>query len=183
MKQQESIYRLRQKHAPRDADRQPTDALRLLGDQSIRSALMGGCLAAAILIFLWVAAGLLFDQFFPWFSLLIGFFVGRAVQHFGRGIDWRFPVIAALLTIIAAFLGSFLCALFLTAREFETGVFALLGDVSWHTLATFASREFGIVGSIYALMAASIAAFFAQRRLSRDEAIALRKHNTSRNDD
>lgn len=176
MKPQESIYRLRQKHAPRAAGRQPADAGRLLADQSLRSGLMGAGLAALLLIGIWVAAGLLFDQFFPWFSLLIGFFIGRAVQHFGRGIDWRFPLLAALVTVLAAFLGSFLCALFLTGREFETSALDLLGELSWYTVTTFAGREFGIVGSIYALMAASIAAFFAQRRLTRDEAIALRKH-------
>lgn len=176
MKPSESILRLRQKHAPRPPRDANVDAAALLAAQSVSGAFRGALLASAILITLWIAAGMLFDQYFPWFSVIQGFFVGRAVQHFGRGIDWRFPLLAAAVAIVAAFVGSFLCALFLTGREFDTGVLSLATEVSWYTLRTFASSKFAVVGSIYAAMAAAIAAFFAQRRLDRGEALALRKH-------
>ena len=180
MKSQQSIYRLRQKHAPRPDAKNAVDAALLLQQQSLPGALRGAWLAALVLIVFWVTAGMMFDRFFPWFSLLQGFFIGRAVRHFGRGIDWRFPVTAALTALVAAFLGSFLCALFLTGREFDTGALALLGELSWHTISTFATREFGVVGSVYAVMSAALAAFFAPRKLTREEAIALRKHSGSR---
>lgn len=175
MKRPESILRLRQKHASRGAAAD-IDGGALLRDQSLKAGALGAVLASAILIVVWIAGGMLFDSFFPWFSLVVGFFIGRAVQHFGRGIDWRFPAIAAAATVLAAFLGSFMCALFLTGREFETSVLTLVSEISWHTIATFASREFAVVGSIYAAMAAAIAAFFAQRKLTRGEAVALRRH-------
>lgn len=152
------------------------DAAGLIGDQSLRAGLMGALLASVILIAIWVYAVMLFDRFFPWFSVVQGFFIGRAVQHFGRGIDWRFPVMAAGCAAVAAFLGSFLSALFLTGREFDTGAFPLIAEISRHTVSTFATRQFGVVGTIYAGMAVAIAAFFAKRRLNRHEAIALRKY-------
>ncbi len=133
-------------------------------------------LASVLLIAIWVYSAMLFDRFFPWFSVVQGFFIGRAVQHFGRGIDWRFPLIAAGCTGVAAFLGSFLSALFLTGREFDTGALPLIAEISRHTVSTFAIREFGVVGTIYAGMAVVIAVFFAKRRLTRNEAIALRKY-------
>ena len=43
-------------------------------------------------------------------------------------------------------------------------------------MSTFATNNFGAVGTVYAGMAAVLAAFFAQRKLDRDERIALRKH-------
>lgn len=178
MRRPETILRLRQKHAPRPGPDVEVDALGLIDDQSLRAGLRGALLAFAVLTVIWVYAVMLFDQFFPWFSVLEGFFIGRAVQHFGRGIDWRFPVIAAGFAVIAAFTGSFLSALFLTGREFDTAAFSLVTEISWHTLQTFAIREFGVVGTIYAVMAAAIAAFFAKRKLGRNEAIALRKYRS-----
>lgn len=150
--------------------------LALIDDQSPKHALLGALLASVILMAIWVYSAMLFDRFFPWFSVVQGYFIGRAVRHFGRGIDWRFAAMAAVIAVLAAFLGSFLSALFLTGREFATGALPLVAEISWHTVSTFATREFGIVGTIYAGMAAAIAAFVANRRLSRHEAIALRKH-------
>ena len=175
MKRPDSIYRLRHKHSPGDARPQAADADVLISDQSLPAAAAGAAGAVVLLIVVWVYAVMLFDQFFPWISIIQGYFIGRAVQHFGRGIDWRFPVLAAGAAIIGAFLGSFFSALFLTGREFGMNPFPLLAEVSWHTLKTFSVREFGLVGVIYAGMSASIAAFFAGRRLTRQEAIALRK--------
>lgn len=174
MKRADSIYRLRHKHAPAAA--KTVDAVALLADQSVRAALLGALAAIVLLTAVWVYAVMLFDQFFPWISILQGFFIGRAVQHFGCGVDWRFPALAAVAALAGAFLGSFVSALFLTGREFGMSPLPLLAEVSWHTVSTFATREFGLVGLIYGVMSASVAGFFAPRRLNRHEAIALRKH-------
>ncbi len=175
MKPNDTILRLRHKHAPR-AGAADVDVSRLLAEQSLKNALLGALLALVILNAVWVWSSMIFDVFAEWGSLVQGFFIGRAIQHFGRGIDWRFPAIAAGAAIVAAFTGSFVSALFLTGREFDTGALPLIQEISWHTIATFATQKFGLVGSIYAGMAALIAAFFAGRRLDRYEAVALRRH-------
>ena len=174
MKQIDSIYRLRHKHKPGAAS--DVNAEALIAEQSLRSAAIGAVAAIFILTAVWVYAVMLFDQFFPWIAVVQGFFIGRAVQHFGRGIDWRFPALAAVAAIIGAFFGSFVSALFLTSREFGMSPLPLLSEISWHTLRTFATREFGVVGVIYAGTSAAVAGFFAARRLTRGEAIALRRY-------
>ena len=180
MRKPDTLLRLRHKHAPGPRRDSAADAQALLEDQSFKSALYGALLAVAILNVVWVATGMLFDRFFPWFSVVQGFFVGRAVQHFGCGVDWRFPVLAACAAVVGAFTGSFLSALFLSGREFDTGALPLVAEISWHTVKTFATQKFGAVGTIYAGMAAALAAFYAGRRLQRHEAIALRKHREER---
>ena len=174
MKQADSTLRLGKRYEPHKAEEVDLD--QLFAEQSVRSAILGALMALVIVGVIWVYGGLLFDRFFPWFSVVQGIFVGRAVRHFGLGLDWRFPLIAALASVIGAFVGSFASALFLTGREFDTSVLSLLGEVTWHTVSTFATREFGAVGTIYAGMAAAVAAFFAKRRLDRYESVALRKH-------
>jgi len=174
MKQPDNSLRLGRKYSRAEVGK--ADVNELYAAQSLRAALIGGIVAWVLLNAVWVYGSVLLDRFFPWFSVIQGFFIGRAVQRYGRGIDWRFLALAAAIAVVAAFFGSFLSALFLTGEEFGTSVWSLLGEIGGHTISTFALREFGVVGTIYAGMAAVVAAFFAGRRLNRQEAIALRKH-------
>lgn len=170
-----SPLRLKRKHSREHGDRPEVDVEKMVREQSLRRAVVGAVVAAALLNVLWVGLSLGLDRFFPWFSVIQGFLIGRAVQHYGRGLDWRYPVIAAVVAAGAAFTGSFLSALNLTGREFGTGALPLVAEIGWYTLSTFATREFGVVGTVYALMGAAIAAFFAPRRLDRYQESALRK--------
>jgi len=174
MSQSEDLLRLGRKYAPKE--RRVVDVSALFREQSIRRAFAGAAIALLILNVLWIAESLAFDHIFKPFSVLQGFFIGRAVRHYGRGIEWQFPAIAAAVAAVAAFTGSFMAALFLTGREFDTFALSLVAEISWHTVSTFATNNFGAVGTVYAGMAAVLAAFFAQRKLDRDERIALRKH-------
>lgn len=173
MRNPESILRLRKKHDPgKSAD---VDVQALIADQSLGRAIGGAAIAMAVLSALWVYASFALDSFYPWFSMIEGVFIGRAVRHFGNGIDWRFPVLAAGATVVAAWLGSFVSALVLSSREMYTPAWELMTEIGWHTISTFTTQTFGTVGTIYAVTGALIAAFFAKRRLDRNEAIALRK--------
>lgn len=163
------------------APRQPEPAL-LLARQNLQRGILGGLLMATVAIALWVYLALLFDKYYPWVSILLGVLIGLAVQRFGQGIDWRFPLAAALITTVSAAAGSFLVALFLTGREFGTGALGLVNEISTHTLRTFYFRDFGAVGVIYMLFAASLAAFYANRRLRPAEAVALRRLRESKAD-
>lgn len=161
----------------KEPDRQtpPADGLALLAAQDFTRGLVAVGIAAVAGIVLWVWAGMLFDRYFPWVSLLQGILIGLSMRRFGRGVDWRFPTAAALVAAVAAVLGSFVNALFLTGREFGTGALALMDEISLYTVTTFLERDFGAVGLIYLLFAAALAAFYANRRLRRGEAAALRR--------
>ena len=112
MSQAEDLLRLGKKYAPRD--RRDIDIETLFSEQSLKGALVGGLIALVILNVLWISESLLFDHMFKPFSILQGFFIGRAVRHYGRGIDWKFAAIGAAIAVVASFTGSFLAALFLT---------------------------------------------------------------------
>lgn len=176
MNERKSILRLRQKHS-QNLDRPPANinAQALLDEQSLQRGLLGALFALVILNAMWGYSALLFDRFYPWGSIVQGFLIGRAVRHFGRGINWRFPLLAALMTILAALTGSFTASLNLTAREFSTSALSLLSEVSWYTIETFFTRDFGIVGCIYAVTGAVLAVFFAGRRLDWQQELALQK--------
>ncbi len=160
----------REKPAPRNVD-----ANSLLAEQQFRAGFLYTIFAAFLLMALWVYSAMLLDRYFPWVSVVQGIVIGLVMRRFGRGLDWRFPLVAAVVTLFAAALGSFLVALFLTGREFGTGALELVSEISAHTVGIFYTREFGIIGVIYMCFAAALAAFYANRRLHRNEAIALRR--------
>ena len=176
MAETKSILRLRNKYSQNMGRPAPEiDAQALIDEQSLLRASLGALFALLVLNAIWAYSALLFDRFFPLGSVVQGFLIGRAVRHFGHGMNWRFPLLAAGFAIVAAFTGSFVAALSLTAREFSTGAWSLLGETSGHTVVTFVTRDFAVVGLIYALTAAALAAFFANRRLNRHQAKALRE--------
>ena len=177
MNERKSIFRLEQKFSQNlDRPAPDIDAQALLDEQSLQCGLLGALLALVILNTVWVYSALLFDRFYPWGSIVQGFLIGRAVRHFGRGINWRFPLLAASITILAALTGSFVASLNLTAREFSTSALSLLSEVSWYTIETFFTRDFGVVGCIYAVTGALLAVFFANRRLDWQQELALQNH-------
>ena len=143
MKNVPSIFRLKKKHTSlSDNDYNQVDALDVIREQSISSAMISAFMALVIMNILWVFISMIFDRFFPWFSLLQGIIIGISVKKFGRGIDWRFPIIASTFAIIAAITGNFLSALNLTGREFYTGALPLIIEISWFTVKTFFIKEF-----------------------------------------
>jgi len=172
-----SMLRIPTRPQRKDPEKQspPADGRALLAAQDFSRGLVAAAVAAVAGIALWVWAGMLFDRYFPWVSMLQGMLIGLSMRRFGRGVEPRFPVAAALVAAAAAVLGSFVNALFLTGREFGTGVLALVDEISWYTVTTFLERDFGVVGLIYMFFAAALAAFYANRRLRRGEAAALRR--------
>ena len=147
----------------------------LHNEQSIKA----GFFAALIVLFLinltWVATSMFFDRFFPWISIIQGIILGKSVRKYGYGIDLRLPLMSFFLALFASISGSFISALFLTGREFNTGGLVLINEISWHTVSTFMLNEYGIVGCIYGIFSGVLAAFYSLRELNRDEAIAYRK--------
>lgn len=170
------MLRLPKRHK-RDADTPPpaVEATRLLAEQRFGNGVMVAAVAAVVSIAAYVWVAMLFDRNFPWFSVLQGIAIGIAMRRAGLGIDWRFPAAAAGITAIAAAAGSFVVALFLTGREFGTGPFVLISEISVHTVQVFFSRNFGVADVIYMVFASVLAVFYSHRRLQRHEAIALRR--------
>ena len=170
-----SILRLRKKHdrgSRRGAP--PPDPEKLLAAQSVRSALIAGIAVLVLMIALWTWLAVVLGRVFPWFSVAQGLALGIAVRRYGRGFDWRFPLVAALLAWSGAYLGNFVVALPTTSAELDAGIFQVLGGLTWWSFETFFAEVITPVDHIYALFAAAVAAFYGRRRLGREEIYALR---------
>ena len=170
-----NVLRLRKKHGtgtPRAAT--VADGERLLGAQSLRNAIAAGVVAVVIFCVFWVTLTALIDRVFPLITVLLGALVGYAVQRAGRGIDWRYPLLAAVLALFGAVLANIVLAASTTADIFDTSTLHILQAVTSMTWPVFFDEVMTAADGFYAVVAAALAAFLANRRLTRTQYYALR---------
>ncbi len=173
--QPRSVLRLRKRHDPRLRER-PTaaDGAKLVQAQSVGHGLLAGLLAVAVCILLWVLVTDLNGRLLPWMPVLIGIPVGLAVRRGGQGFDWRFPLLAAVLTLGGALAGIIVISAGTTAAELDSSTWTILRNVTAWTWPVFFDEVLTAADAIFAGSGALLAAFFSFRRLDRREFQAVR---------
>ena len=178
------VFRLRQKYSRHAASAEPpkVSAQALIDAQSIREGILGGLAVLLLVNFCWAYSAVLLDRVFPWMSIVQGALIGLGVQRLGRGFDWRFPLIAGLLAFPASFSGNLLVAISLTANASGAALVDVILGLSVLSLQHFFSVTITGVDIIFAFCSIALATFFAKRRLTRQQANALRLHDLERSD-
>lgn len=177
------IFRRKKKPSlPLSETGEKADAREVVESQSIRGALSATVVIMVVTIAAWMSLADLFDRVFPWFVVLQGALIGLAVRRWGTGFDWRFPLIAATASVLAAYLGNFFLAADAAAAEFDTGVLRIVTSVTVWTFRTFFEEALTAADHIFAISSAVLAAFLSRRQLSRAEVHALRNAHKARND-
>jgi hypothetical protein len=167
---------MRKRHTPdTPAKAEPADGLRLINEQSVRDAILAALVAVILFGVLWAMASTLLGRIYPWMTLVLGVVVGLVIRRAGRGIDWRFPLIAIASTLAGSLFANVIVAAAFTAEALGTSTVAILRAVTAMTWPVFFDEALSPVDVIYALFAAGIAAFYSQRRLDRTEFMAIRK--------
>ncbi|MEX0976702.1 MAG: hypothetical protein WDZ50_06360 [Woeseia sp.] len=152
----------------------PPDPLALIAAQSAGKAIVAGMLATLMLCILWTAITVATGRIFPWFSIVLGAIVGRVVRRYGQGLDYRFPLIAAILVCTGALLGNLMIAIPSTTEELDASAWQVVRGLTWRSFEIFFDEVITAVEYIYAGFAAALAVFYSRRRLQREEEFALR---------
>ena len=169
------MFRLKQKHSqPRRKKYPKPDVKRILAEESLLRGILGSVAVAALLCWIWAVHAMTTGRVFPWLSILIGILIGFAMQRFGRGLDWRFPLTAGLVAGVAAYAGNLMIGVLETGRYIEAQPLQVIAGLSMDTIRYFFRNTINPVDHIYAFCSAGVAAFFANRRLNRREVLALR---------
>lgn len=173
--------RLRKKHGTGERRNvSSSDGERLVRAQSLRNAVVAGLIAILVFSVLWILLTSLLNRVFPWMTVVLGAMIGFAVQRAGRGVDWRFPTLAAVLAVLGALVSNIIVAASYTAETFGTGTLHVLRSVTSMTWPVFFDEVWTIADGFYAVLAASVAAFLANRRLTRTQYYALRLWRSDR---
>ena len=167
---------MRKRHTPNvQTLADPADGQRLINEQSVRDAVLASLVVVIVYSILWAMASTLLGRIFPWMTLLLGAAVGLAIRRAGQGLDWRFPLIAAGITVAGSLLANIVVAAAFTAEALDTSTLAILRAVTTMTWPVFFDEALSPVDFIYAIFGAGIAAFYSQRKLNRAEFMAIRK--------
>lgn len=173
--QDRQVLRLPKRHSKnRSTEADAQLGGRLADGQSMRAAIVAGMIAIVVFGAGWATLSVLIGRVFPWLTVVQGVFIGLAVRYAGRGLDWRFPVIAAVLAVAGALLGNVVVSAANTAHEFGTGTLTVLRAVTEYTWPVFFDEVMTAADGVYAVAAAGVAAFYANRRLTRTEFVSLR---------
>jgi len=167
--------RLRRKHGDgRKVDVTADDGARLVRAQSFRNAVVAGLIVLVVFCSLWVSLSALTNRVFPWMTVVLGAMLGIAIRRAGRGLDWRFPVLAAAMAIVGSVMSNVVLAASTTATDYGTGTLHILQAVTSMTWPVFFDEVWNVADGFYAVVAGALAAFFANRRLTRSEFYTLR---------
>jgi hypothetical protein len=171
------MFGLRKRKKVEAGPRPPVDPEILIAAQSVKAAVAAAMVAVLVLSGFWSFFAAVSGRVFPWFSIVQGIFIGLAVRRFGRGLDWRFPLIAGAAAWTGAFVGNVIVAIPVTTGELEVGAFEVIRGLTWWSFRTFFDEVIGVVDYFYAFCAAAVAVFYSKRRLTRHEEFALRTRN------
>ena len=107
-------------------------------------------------------------------TVVYGVVLGLVIRQTGRGIDWRFPALAAVFAVAGSILGNIVLAASTTATDFGTGTLSILQAITSMTLPVFFEEVWSIADGFFTVVAAGFAAFLAPRRLTREQRFAVR---------
>jgi hypothetical protein len=170
-----SVLRLPKRHGGAPGSSTAADGEKLINAQSFRDAVVAGLIVIILFSVLWAMLSTLINRIFPWMTIVLGVLTGLVIRRAGRGLDWRFPVLAVVLALAGALVSNVVVAAAFTASELETSTLAILRAVTSMTWPVFFAEVISAADIVYALFGAATAAFYANRRLSRGQYNAVRK--------
>ena len=169
-----NLLRLRRKHGEgRPLDVSADDGAKLVRAQSLRNAVMASLIVFVLFCLAWLTLTAATGRVFPWLTVLLGWLTGIAVRRVGRGVDWRFPLLAGIATLLGCVGSNVVLAASTTATEFGTGTLDILRAVTTLTWPVFFDEVWNIGDTFYAVFSAGLAAVLAPRKLTRSEFFAL----------
>ena len=167
--------RLRRKHGEGQRPAVTADdGARLVRAQSLRNAVVAALITFIVFTVAWIGLSSLTGRVFAWMTVVLGVALGLAIRVTGRGVDWRFPVLAAGMAVGGAIASNIALAASTTAAEFGTGTLHILKAVTGMTWPVFFDEVWNVADGFFAIVSAAFAAFLAPRRLSRSQRFALR---------
>ena len=171
----ENPLRLQKKHGSGEpSEVTAADGQRLVEAQSVRNAITVSLLVIVLFSVIWISLSDITQRVFPWFTVVLGYLLGHSIRIAGRGTDWRFPVLAASLAVAGALFANIAVSASVTADGFGVGTVEVLRAVTSMTWPVFFVEVMSVADAFFALLAAALAAFYANRKLSRSQYRALR---------
>lgn len=107
---------------------------RLRSEQNLGAGLAAGAVAALVGAGLWAVVTVMTGYQIGWMAVGIGFLVGLAIRHFGKGIDTSFAVAGAVLALAGCLVGNALSIYGFVSTEMEVPLSEVFSQVELDVL-------------------------------------------------
>ena len=148
-------------------------AEKLIAEQNFVVALIGGAVATLLSA---VAYGIVVEKWpvtYGFAAVAVGTVIGFFVGFLGRGISTKFPVIAAIYTIVGCIFGNLFVKIWSQAQGAASSITDVLQENSLSVLARWSVSGLSVIHLVFWFVAVVAAVFLARRALSRSERLAL----------
>jgi len=147
-------------------------AEKLLAEQNLVAATVFGALAMILAAGFYgvIGSG---GATYSFMSAGIGLAVGLTMQFLGRGIDYRFPLVASILALIGCLLGNMFTLVIYVARSNMVSPFKTLAETPLDVLVGWAVSGVQLISLFFWMMSMVTAIYFAKRSLTREERLAI----------
>lgn len=98
-------------------------------NQSLSRGIAGGVIAGLIGSILWAVISYATDYQIGWMAIGIGFLVGMAVRIMGKGIDFTFGIVGAVISFFSIVLGNLILYCVVLADFFGVSLFNTFSDL------------------------------------------------------
>ncbi|MEO1245022.1 MAG: hypothetical protein AAFX56_04975 [Pseudomonadota bacterium] len=149
-------------------------AQKLLSEQNFPVAVIAGVVAMAVAAGIYaaitVAAG---GVSYGLMATGIGVVIGFAIQFLGRGIGSKFAVLASVLAVAGCLLGNLLAVVLLVAKANAMSPLDLLVNMDLVGISEIIVADLQFADLLFWILAIAAAAYFAKRKLTHEEGLAL----------
>ena len=145
---------------------------KLVSEQNFARAFVAGLLAmlvAAVIYGAFASGG----GTFGFMAAAIGLAVGFTMQAAGHGIDAKFGVVASILAVVGCLLGNLFAVVFYVAEVSDVSATRVLFETPASELFAWLTDTLQFADLLFWLLAMGAAGYFVNRRLSREERLAV----------
>jgi phosphate/sulfate permease len=145
----------------------------LLSEQNYQAALISGLIATILAAGIYAVIAVVAGYSVSYMAIALGAFVGFTIQFLGRGIESRYAVLASILAVFGCVLGNFFAGLILLARNYGESASDIASQITFQSLVDSTVSGFRPLTILFWLLAVAAASYFAKRRLSREDGLAI----------
>lgn len=145
----------------------------LLAEQNFQTAVVAGLIATVLAAGIYAVIAVAAGYTVSYLAIALGTFIGFTIQFLGRGVESKFAVLASILAVVGCILGNFFAQLILTARSHGVSALDMASQISIQSIIDFVVSSFQPLTILYWLLAVATASYFAKRRLSREDGLAM----------
>lgn len=148
----------------------------LLLEQRFSAAVAIGVIAACFAAIVYGLISSLWGFASGFVAASIGIVVGISVQSFGKGIETKFAIVAAVCTIAGCFLGEMIRGALMQVEWGDSFFQDILSADVLPMLPDFVFSQISFVDLVFWIVSVWCAVYFATRPLSRSERLAIRTY-------